>query len=826
MFEVELTNFKCHADQEYKFDQDSQTLLSGPSGSGKSSVVDAILFCLTGGMRCAKLASFGSSSCGITVRYKDMEICRTRAPNRLVLTQDGETYEDADAQCRINEYFGKDMEVTSCILQNQKKSFLYKTPKEKLEFLESTYFDSIPIAENRDKIQEGIRVETTRLRVAESQLRERQEQLALLTEPTVLDFPINSKSGKPLVKPETREKAVAQKRDRSDEFSQKIEKYTSDIRSLKEELHENELLSVFNTTKAESLFRAKQLLNDAQQSLVSCDECDSQAVETLEKQIQKCRERQQKLTLIDTIDERKAYLEKEVELYRKELESKEEVLVSEIWTDEERDENNDYLGQLKTAISDMLVGESLQKQIDKSDIDEDCIENTKTKISDVQARILKYQNAIDSKDVKECPECSVQLNLRGNKLCLFKAVEVAEEWRDNDIDELKTLLLSEQQIFRKCERLLSEQEVKNEEKNQKVMELDKIMEQYDLTISDAREDEFDIRRSIDEQANKKAQLETLRKQMKGELRPPSCKHLPEEIKKLTKQMEKLSLYDGEDFGDEMDLQRRLGSLNETSKMRDMFQSDIISNSELVSHTQEEIDYANQKYLERFSELRDNEILTKNISKISLKLDEVKSKYDDIQDTFAEIEEWRIAEDRCVEYARRQTLVLEKEIEVGEIKIGIQDLEGLKAHLNMAEQSVFSDLLGRINSHSKFYVDKFFPDTHISATLQSFREQDPKDRKVKESRPQIKLEIDYQGSILDSIDHLSGGEGARIMLAITLALSEIYNNPVLLLDECTANLNEELVSIVLNTIKEHMPNKIVIVVAHQTVNGIFDKVIEF
>ena len=139
MFEVDLTNFKCHADAEFKFEADSQTLLSGSSGSGKSSVIDAILFCLTGGMRSSKLASFGSSSCGVTVRYKDMEICRTRAPNRLVMTRGDETYEDADAQSRINAYFGKDMEVTSCILQNQKKSFLYKSPKEKLEFLENTY---------------------------------------------------------------------------------------------------------------------------------------------------------------------------------------------------------------------------------------------------------------------------------------------------------------------------------------------------------------------------------------------------------------------------------------------------------------------------------------------------------------------------------------------------------------------------------------------------------------------------------------------------------------------------------------------------------------
>ena len=826
MLELDLTNFKRHADAEYRFEGESQTLLSGPSGSGKSSVIDAILFCLTGGMRGAKLASFGSSSCGVTVRYKGMEICRTRAPNRLVMTIGDETYEDADAQCRIDEYFGKDMEVTSCILQNQKKSFLYKTPKEKLEFFENSYFVRIPIAENREKIQEGIRDESTALRVAESQLRERQDQLALLTKPTKLDFPINSKVGKPLMKSETREKAIDQKRERSRELAEKIEKYDSEIRSLEEEMHENDLLALFNTTKDESLFRAKEALNEARESLASCEECDSKAVDALEQQIQKCRERQQKLALAETVEDRKTYLDKEIDLYRKELEAKEELLVSEIWSDEERDGNTEYLGELKIAISDMLVGESLQKQIDKCDIDKGSVEATKKRIKDVDARVCKYQNAIDFKDVKKCPACSAQLNVRENKLCVYQEVEVDEEWANHSVDELKALLLSEQQVSRKCERLLSEQEIKIEEKTQKEFELEKIVGQYELTISDAKEDEFEIRRSIEEQASKKEQLEALRKQMRGELRPPSCKQVPDEIKKLTKQMDRLSFYDDEDLGDEMDLQRRLGSLKETHKMRLKFQSDIDSSMSLVEQIQDELDTANQTYLDRFSVLRDRDVISKEITKRMLKREDAVLKSDDIQKTFRDIEDWRVAEDACIEYARRQALVSEKEVDVDKIKTVLQDLEGLKSHLNRAEQRVFADLLGRINDHAKFFIDKFFPDMPISASLQSFREQDPNDRKAKESRPQIKLEIDNQGTILDSIDHLSGGEGARIMLALTLALSEVYNNPVLLLDECTANLNEELVSVVLNTIKEHMPNKIVIVVAHQTVNGIFDKVIEF
>ena len=75
-----------------------------------------------------------------------------------------------------------------------------------------------------------------------------------------------------------------------------------------------------------------------------------------------------------------------------------------------------------------------------------------------------------------------------------------------------------------------------------------------------------------------------------------------------------------------------------------------------------------------------------------------------------------------------------------------------------------------------------------------------------------------------INMLSGGELSRINLAFTLALSEIFNNPILLLDECTSNLNQELTTLVFDTIKESFSTKTVIIIAHQIVEGIFGEII--
>ena len=73
--------------------------------------------------------------------------------------------------------------------------------------------------------------------------------------------------------------------------------------------------------------------------------------------------------------------------------------------------------------------------------------------------------------------------------------------------------------------------------------------------------------------------------------------------------------------------------------------------------------------------------------------------------------------------------------------------------------------------------------------------------------------------------LSGGELSRVVLAYTLALSEIFNSPVILLDECTASLDQELTGIVVESLRKNCNGKLVVMICHQVVGGIFDRVIE-
>jgi ABC-type multidrug transport system fused ATPase/permease subunit len=135
----------------------------------------------------------------------------------------------------------------------------------------------------------------------------------------------------------------------------------------------------------------------------------------------------------------------------------------------------------------------------------------------------------------------------------------------------------------------------------------------------------------------------------------------------------------------------------------------------------------------------------------------------------------------------------------------------------SESVVITNLIQNINDHARIYLEHFFVNDLMSAELMTFKSN------KKNVKPQINIQIHHKGMESD-INMLSGGELSRVVLAFTLALAEIFNTPLLLLDECTSSLDQELANDVFEVIKENFKGKTVIIVAHQVVTGIFDKII--
>lgn len=89
-----------------------------------------------------------------------------------------------------------------------------------------------------------------------------------------------------------------------------------------------------------------------------------------------------------------------------------------------------------------------------------------------------------------------------------------------------------------------------------------------------------------------------------------------------------------------------------------------------------------------------------------------------------------------------------------------------------------------------------------------------------ARPQINISIQFK-SIKDcDVSMLSGGEFDRLQLALNLAFTETTRSPILILDECMASLDQESYDMVISNLRtDH--HRIVIVVAHQVSTGQFD-----
>ena len=169
----------------------------------------------------------------------------------------------------------------------------------------------------------------------------------------------------------------------------------------------------------------------------------------------------------------------------------------------------------------------------------------------------------------------------------------------------------------------------------------------------------------------------------------------------------------------------------------------------------------------------------------------------------------LATGKDLEKKREILLSLQNDVEI---------LNGLKVKAIQVECRQLEDTVNNINTVLENTLQIFFNEP-ISLVLQLFK-------KVKDNvKPGLNLEICYKGCKYDSVNHLSGGEGDRISLALVLALNSVSNSDLLMIDEACASLDGELKEGCITGIKL-IPNKTVIVVDHDdSMEGFYDAIID-
>lgn len=227
-------------------------------------------------------------------------------------------------------------------------------------------------------------------------------------------------------------------------------------------------------------------------------------------------------------------------------------------------------------------------------------------------------------------------------------------------------------------------------------------------------------------------------------------------------------------------------------------------------------------------------LTESISSIEenvLKYQEVKNKYDELKG-YVEISDKYKSDlslynsikstydnTKDIIKANQEKLEME-EVKYKEVSTRYGDLIKIKEKVDFAAAESMEIKVNEINENAKYYIDRMFEKdgTMIALTSTSKTQKG-------EDRAKIGLSVIHKGYELKNIKPFSQGEQSRAGLAFQLGLSELYDSPILMVDEGFTGLNPELQDECIEILKNAAQNKLILVIEHGASEHLFDQVVE-
>lgn len=903
---LELVNFKCHEFKEFEFTENNVILISGKSGVGKTSIIEAIVFVLFGSGR--KITKYGQKSCSvrlqITVMNKFLDIKRTKGPNRLTieLTQQQDIvsesksmqsnhYEDAAAQEIINELFGHQYESVGYLSQSSINSFVLMGPQEKLTFLENLIFKTSDLKQIKQKMQNLIKERTQLLQTTVGKVEMLTQILNSTDEIDTCDFPIRKKSGALVVceneqmlmeKNVTTDSNNAKKRlsavdkkltklsdmmkEREDEKNildqqaRTLENITTRLRLLEEQFIKEDQISKQNNLQKVNIYI--DIIDNA------CTLTKSQYEENLKK-LNGVKQYQQYCTIKKSLDEKTIQYdeiyESEKTKLSKAIDHDKSLILSDSDIDQYKDEikdNNEFISIVKkfreyqddkdaniskvvnfSKYTDVMGEKELKTITEIFDNNSLTIDIKISKLLKIfTQKIQEYQKDIDilSEQLQKiklegtrytCPQCSAKLSLNITTTTLTKVSDTTELL--GDIDTIDKKLSKRRKKVAKLQEY--ENDFKQIAKNintiiSKIQIIEKDYDPDDLNMTDSELD--GITSSIEELNERIASNTVIVKRYKERKLKIKDQYLDNsiisgihnDIKKLGSEKDKIYdqyklLIDEHDV-DDVD-EQKLTELNVSLKYKlEKYQDGKVK---FISLQKDITTYEHEtKIHQAKKDTNEKKLSIQSIRKhIELNTREKEKYTQQIQtniETLHQIEQWKMHHQQYKRYQQQKEELCALENNIIDTKTKLQSIFKLKEFVKTAETTLLDRAINQINQYVANYLDIFFQTDPITIRLYV-----KEDEKSASRNGQLCLSVDYKGMDAD-LSILSGGELQRVVIAYNLAMSEIFSVPMILLDECTSNLDQELTEIVVKGIKYNCKGKTMIMIAHQVVSGIFDNVI--
>lgn len=826
-----LKNFRCYTDQTFEFDDDTITLINGPSGHGKTTILLAIQFALYGSSNHKYLVSHNKVSCEVTLCYKNFMIKRTKRPNILNVEIDGKLYEDKEAQVILNKYFG---------ITNSSVFFMDLSTEQKMEFLEKIVNEDCDVKDLKTRIKNEISRLSKELAILDGQISNTESMLEIIQKPTKIEKPYFEGEVEPLREEEfiLRRKQTIKQLEEENLIKIKYNDLMVELNVIQDEIDSLCYEGLNPTQQKEDLVKELDILKVKNNQLNKKKE-DFLIVEESIKELEKFEDiKEGDLT---TLTQKIQKLDQDIDLCIKfkDLQSinKLEAEYKDGYNQEtlEHSEKVDFIhnqinilnnGRQSPKLKDSL--KNLEQVYSKFEVAQTFI-SSNHKIEEIMDQIT----TLKSKFFKSfsCGKCNHSFLIN---MDTFEKVECGQMEKLCSFDQT-TQRLNEPQS--KIKNKLRQLEILKD-KLKHDMEFVETINIYEIM---AQIDQIKKRNELNEKLNNLGSFKPssyLNKMEKKILKLRSSLPLDCKIGEAQRLgVQGLGVQDLNVLKDERrDLTIQLNTLTQRLMVKNNHLKKIQKRQDYDSNEHSQVVEGIERCMQAYVIVETQLEKFKNKERLEGKLSALKEtknniKYND--QTIPRLEQLLIEINYGLEYHIHLTAYQNFQIQLRKYKKVKETLNNFilkkenmeqtylktlvfKQKVIEAEHESLEQIINTINSHLTILLQDFFSES-FGDPIQIYLEL------VSEKRPQVNTIINYKGNRVD-YKALSTGEYARVKLAFDLTFKEILGENIIMLDECTANLDQDLSTKIFNKIKATFPSKTILVVAHQVVMGTFDHIL--
>ena len=840
---LKLKNFRRHRNATFTLPEEGLVALSGKKGSGKSTILSAISFAFFGvcpSKKRRKTHSHGTTSGTVKVELEyerfGLKIVRSSKKNLTVslMGDDGveRHTEGTAAQSTICSVLGMSYEeflVSSYIYQGAETSVLSMTPTEQLRFVEILAKQNIEV--RREQLKKQVKEWISEKTGLEGRLEVLEDALAEATE----------KYAEPPEKPES-ERDLEQSLSLAEKFEAKRVRLLADLEEANENLDEARRREALVRTTTEKIsvvtteIRAlEKKISAAEGEASDLDEISAR-VGVLEKKALEARKKERWLeervsfqtALAEHVREVKNELKKfevgalskdEIEKLGKKktkLEAEMEIF-SRVRT--EWDFVSTRRTETKLAISKIFA--QIRKKFEilpgsrrESEVGDD-VRKPSEMIASLAELAKNSRREPFPKKTFRCPgcqcKCSVVLDSDDEPVLEKFRTETAGEKKKKVTDEIPdpmwTVKLLE--LSRVLAELPSVAKPENDPSEKLELVSKKLAEAVDVSkkISGLRRSLTDLPFALERMRCRVEESET---KFGDDTSPPQTEKIAKKLEVAKSEL--LKARHQHEILDELrdDLSGKNRELKTLKKKLDACSvgSDGAGDDQTQTSKSQEV----------------------KISTIVSKLTELSTKTSSLRETIDALREY----ENYLEYLESKSKL---ERETKKTKRGLQAIEnllvgakGFEETLKEAQILSLQKTISDINFHAKTYLDQLFQEP-ISVRLDCVTDRGKAGLKLA-----INTKVEYEDEIYDDVCEFSGGEAQQCEVAFLLGVNEMKNSPIIMLDECLNSLGNPFNQDCLQTIKETLassgkvdpktgmraPGKLILVVAHEAIRGIFDE----